>query len=486
MSETAVWRSAGRPSLGAGLIGGLSVMLAGAVVVGRGVQPVAALLIAVSALVAWHGVIVRWEVLLGLVLAITLFVPIGRYTLPIDLPIDLEFFRIGVALVLTAWAISLVLDPELRVRRSPLDRPVALIVFATLGSVIVNFGRVLPLESAVLKDVTFFLSFVVFFYFVVSVLTSRAAVIGVAQFLVAGVAAVAFFAIVESRTHFNVFDHVRSVFPFLQFDPLPPDFRYGVLRAVGSSEHPIALGVLFAMVLPLAFGLAKSLSRVWWAPTLVIALGLLATVSRTPILVMVAAGCTLLWLRPRDVVRLLPLMIPMIIVIKIAVPGSLATVKASFFPEGGLIAQQTTLADDPTLISGRANLVPRLHEGMRTPLLGQGMGTRQTGLDNPLRNAPILDNQWLGLFLEIGLLGIIGWVWLVGRSVRVLGRIAQSRASPDGWLAAGLAAGITGFAVGMATYDSLAFVQEAFVFWTLVALSAALVNAVERDVPTAA
>ena len=45
---------------------------------------------------------------------------------------------------------------------------------------------------------------------------------------------------------------------------------------------------------------------------------------------------------------------------------------------------------------------------MRRPLLGQGLGTRQTGADNPLRNAPILDNQWLGTFLDIGLLGSLG------------------------------------------------------------------------------
>ena len=59
---------------------------------------------------------------------------------------------------------------------------------------------------------------------------------------------------------------------------------------------------------------------------------------------------------------------------------------------------------------------------MRRPILGQGVGTRQTGEDNPLRNAPILDNQWLGLFLDVGLLGIAGWIWLIVRIDRRLGR----------------------------------------------------------------
>ena len=42
-------------------------------------------------------------------------------------------------------------------------------------------------------------------------------------------------------------------------------------------------------------------------------------------------------------------------------------------------------------------------------------------------------------------------------------------------VAAAFAASITGFAVAMTTYDSLAFVQETFVFWTILALSATLI-----------
>ncbi len=472
-----------RPNLGLGVVAACAVMLAGTVVVGRGAQPVASLLIVVATLVAWHRALLRWRVLLLFVLAIVLFVPIARYSLPIDLPFGLEFYRLAVAFVLAAWVGSLLVDPKTRLRRSPFDRPIGLIVFATLGSVLVNVGRVLPLESAVLKSVTFFLSFILFYYFIISVVTSQAAVVRVTQFLVAGVACIAFFALVEQRTHFNVFDHLRVAFPFLEFQPLPPDVRYGLLRARASSQHPIALGVLFAMMVPLGLALAKSRSSRWWGPTLLIMCGLAGTASRTPILALVAAGFTLLWLRPRDVVRLLPLVIPMLIVVKIAAPGAIATVKNSFFPQGGLLAQQSTLAGDPTLISGRANLGPRLREGIRTPLLGQGQGTRQTGSDNPLRNAPILDNQWLGLFLEIGLLGVIGWVWLIVRSVGRLGRVARTRGSPEGWLAAGLAASITSFAVGMFTYDSLAFIQEAFVLWTLLALAAVLVG-IDRETGT--
>jgi O-antigen ligase len=205
----------------------------------------------------------------------------------------------------------------------------------------------------------------------------------------------------------------------------------------------------------------------------------MATASRTPLLVAIAAGLVLAALRPRDMRSLIPLLVPLLVVIKLALPGSIATVKNAFFPPGGLIEQQTALSAeaDPLLAGGRVRqLGPALREASRTPLVGQGFGTRQTGFDNPLRNAPILDNQWLGLLLEMGLAGVVAWVWLIGRAVRRLGTQARVRAGPEGWLAAGLAASIVGFAAGMFTYDSLAFVQEAFVFWMLVGLAGSMLR----------
>lgn len=467
------------PDLGTGLIAAFSVVLAAAVVVGRGVAPAAVLLIVLSALVVWHRSILAWPSLLCLVLAIVLFVPVSRYSLPINLPLGLELYRVAVALVLTVWVASLLVDPTVRLRRTPLDAPVALIVAATLGSIAMNHGRVAPLASLVFKSLMVFVSFIVLYYFVSSVVKTAAGVYLITQVFVCGVAVVAFFAIVEQRTGFNVFDHVRTVLPFLQLEGGGLAYRYGLIRATGSADHPIALGVLFAMAFPLGLAFAMSRSRVWWIPTSLILIGVLASGSRTPFLALLTAGVALLWLRPRDVRSLLPLAIPMVIVIKIVAPGSIATLKNSFLPtsgQEGVLASQHELAADPTLISGRANFKPRLREGLRRPLLGQGLGTRQTGFNNPRRNAPILDNQWLGTFLDIGLIGIVGWVWLFVRVVRRLAPIARTRGSPDGFLAAGFVASIAGFAVAMFTYDSLAFIQEAVILWVLLALAATLIS----------
>jgi hypothetical protein len=468
------------PDIGSVLIVASSLLLAATVVAGRGVVPVAAMVILLSAVVAWHRWILSWQVLLCLVIASVVFVPVKRYALAVELPFGLEFYRLTVAMILLVWVASLLVDPRVRLRRTPFDGPVALIVAASLCSVAVNFGRVAPLASAVLKNFTLFLSFILVFYFIASIVTTLSAVVAVTKFIVSGAAVVAAFAVVEQRTGFNVFDHVRTVLPFLQFNGSALYSRYGLIRAIGSADHPISLGSFLAMCLPLGFALARSGSILWSVPTVVTLMGIMATASRTPILAVAAAVIVFLWLRPRDMRPLLPLVIPLAIAIKIIAPGSIGMVKGLFFPEGGtksLVAEQSTLAADPTLLSGRANFWPRLVDGLQRPILGQGLGTRQTGEDNPLRNAPILDNQWLGLFLDVGLVGLFAWIWLVVRSARRLGRLARTRGSPEGMLAAAFAAAIVGFAVAMVTYDSLAYVQASLVFWVLLALSAALVRA---------
>ena len=202
------------PDLASGFIVACSLMLAAAVVVGRGVQPAAAMLIVLSAVVAWHRWIFTWHVLLVCRHRESCCSSrSGATRWRSHLPFGLELYRIAVALVLLVWVASLLVDPRVRLRRTPLDAPVALIVAASLGSVAVNFGRVAPLASAVLKGVTLFLSFIIFFYFIASVVTSVASVVVVTKFIVSGVAVVAFFAIVEQRTGFNVFDHVRTCLP---------------------------------------------------------------------------------------------------------------------------------------------------------------------------------------------------------------------------------------------------------------------------------
>ena len=150
------------------VMGGGFALIGASVLLGIGVETIAAVVALGTVLAAWHQSVLRWPALVALLISIMLFVPIGRYSIPVDLPFGLELYRVAVAFVLAVWAGALLVDPNVRLRRSPFDLPLLIIVCATLGSLAVNVGRVAPLGPAVLKSITFFLSFVLVHYLLVS------------------------------------------------------------------------------------------------------------------------------------------------------------------------------------------------------------------------------------------------------------------------------------------------------------------------------
>jgi hypothetical protein len=62
--------------------------------------------------------------------------------------------------------------------------------------------------------------------------------------------------------------------------------------------------------------------------------------------------------------------------------------KAAFFPEGGLIAQQSRIgADHNPRRAGVSACSPMLSEASGKPFVGHGYGTRISGFGSPDRNA---------------------------------------------------------------------------------------------------
>lgn len=437
------------------------------------VVPIVAL--ATAAAVGYRSLL-TWRALVAMIILVILLVPIRRYQLPGNLPFELEPYRILVAVVAAAWLSSLLIDPRVRVRRSGFEGPLVLFACGLVGSVLANPGRVRAVEPDVVKGLMFFASFLLLFYLIVSVGRSLGRLDRLVQITLVGGAFVAVFAVIESRTGFNLFDRFSGVVPLMELNEAPDiKGRGGRLRVYASSQHPIALGAAFVMLIPLAIYLVRqSGRRRWWLVAGLLALGALATVSRTSILMLIVVGLVFLWLRPRETRRLWPALLPVLLLVHFALPGTIGSLKSSFFPPGGLIAEQKTNAGQRG--SGRiADLGPSLREYSRSPLFGQGFGTRV--VDAERQNAAILDNQWLGTLLETGLVGVIGLGWLFVRVVRRLGRSAKKDPSEDGWLFAALAAGIAAYAVGMFTYDAFAFIQVTFLLFILLAFAAVSLRA---------
>jgi hypothetical protein len=417
---------------------------------------------------------------------VIVFIPIKRYSFETGLPFQLEPYRVLVAVLLGGWAACLLVDRRIRLQRTGLEAPIAVIAVATFGSVLANTARVEELHAHVFKSLSYLASFFLVFFLVATVTRRAADVDAVLKTLVSAMAVVGVLAVIESRTGMTPFGHLSKLLPVLEETEGEID-RAGVRRARGPAEHPIALGAALVLVVPLAFYLASTAKkrRLWWWIALAVAsMGVLATLSRTGIVMVLVVGFVYLILRRRETVRFWPLVLPFLAAVHFAMPGTLGTIKASFFPKGGLIAEQENKSYS-CISSGRiADIGPTLDQLSGQPLLGIGYGTRiVTGL-NP--NACILDDQWLATLLETGIVGAVGWLWFFARFIRRLGGVAVRR-SAEGDLCVALVAAVAAYAVGMFTYDALSFVQVTFIVFLLIGMGASvLLHARPREEDEAA
>jgi hypothetical protein len=468
------------------VVGAALVLLAVAVATGSNLRLAAIPLAVLVVLVAFHERLFAWHSLMALTVLVILFIPIRRYALTAALPFQLELYRIIVAAIALAWLTSLLIDPRVRLRSSAMDRPIAAFLIAVMLSVVFNLPRVEAVGSVFAKTITFFLSFFVVFYLIVSLLRSPRAIDFVVRTLLVGGAVLGLFAILESRTGYNAFDHLRTVLPFLKVDWAGLSDtnvqRGGNLRVYASAQHPIALGAAFAVLLPLAVYRARaSGQRRWWVAAFFIFFGLFTAQSRTAILMLLAIIIVFAALYPRQMKRLWPMLLPAIAVMHLMLPGTLGTIKDSFFPKGGLVAEQ----GNQQVGSGRvATLGPVLRtEFLPNPTLGEGFATRITQDDasGVLANAPITDNQWLSLLAQTGFVGVLAFLWILVRGIRRMGAAAKRDPTGRGWLLGSTTASVAAFGVGMFTFDAFSFIQVTILFFIVLALGAATLRTSTAD-----
>jgi hypothetical protein len=422
----------------------------------------------------------RWHVMVSSIILIVLLVPIGRYGLPITLPFQLEPYRALVMVVAIAWCASMLAEPKaVRLYPSGLRGPLMAIWLVIVIGAALNLGTIQDrgLTMDVVFKMSFFASYVIVMLLIGCVVRTRYDIDRAIKVLIAGGAFVAFFTLVENKTGYNLFNHLQQFIPIFRFDPsqLPTylEQRGSGNRVMASAQHPIALGAALAMLLPVGLYLGfRTKSKLWWACVGLIGIGVMTTVARTAILMLIVSGVMIAILKPAAVKRLWWAIVPFVLVVNIAVPSTFGTLKASFFPEGGLVAQQNTNpgGDASNRVS---DIGPSLQEAKATPFFGQGWGTRVPKKLDPTKTRRYLDDQWLGLILETGYLGFLAFLWFFARNVRLLGGAATRDETAHGWLLAGLAASIFAFAIGMVTFDAFGFPQVTLLMYIMCGLGIA-------------
>jgi hypothetical protein len=219
-------------------------------------------------------------------------------------------------------------------------------------------------------------------------------------------------------------------------------------RAAGTAIHPIELGVVAGMLLPLAIHLAiwdkERSPRNRWAPVVLIGLAIPASVSRSAILALAVALGVLIALMPsRQRLFALSAVPFAIAAVFMTAPGLIGTLR-SFFAAGTSDPSIGTRVDDYPLVERMVQ---------QAPWFGQGGNTYT--FDNMI---DILDNQYLKTAIEQGLFGVVALAafFLVPVGAALIAR--RHTRDPELQLlcaalaGAGLAATICSF-----TFDSLSF-----------------------------
>ncbi|WP_193614069.1 O-antigen ligase family protein [Nocardioides lijunqiniae] len=287
--------------------------------------------------------------------------------------------------------------------------------------------------------------------------------------LVVGVGACATVGIVQFVTGQALTD--RLSIPGLSVNTILPTVapRDGFSRAIGTTINPIEFGVVMAAMLPLCVHVGLhgtgGLVRRWW-PTLVVVLAVPFANSRSGFLALLAALLVIFPLWPAPV-RLRACIVGAFgtVGLFLLVPGMLGTITSMF---SGLSSDPTTTSRTGSYELGWAFIE-------HAPLFGRGFMTFLP----PYR---VIDNQYLGLLIDTGLVGTLALVATFLTGIGVALTVRRRTASPElRSLAAALAAGISGLTLSYAFFDALTFPTAAAVTALLLGLVDALWRIVSAE-----
>jgi O-antigen ligase len=277
-------------------------------------------------------------------------------------------------------------------------------------------------------------------------------------------AALASLGIVQFFTRFDIAAHIHVPGLSLNESTDYIQLRDGFNRVAGTAAHPIEFGVVLATVFPIAIHQAmyatperRNRARVRVA---LIAVALPMSVSRSAMLGVLAAGLVMAagWTWRRRAQAAVAA-VAFVAGMRLVVPGLMGTIRNMF----------TGLQSDSSYVARTQHASEAYAYIGQRPWFGRGFGTFL-----PSRYV-LLDNQYLGLLVETGVVGLLAFVALfctafgVGHHVACVGATEERRSL--GWA---LAAAAAVPLVTYITFDAFGFAMANGVTMLVVGCAGAL------------
>lgn len=417
--------------------------------------------------------------LLAIFMAVVWLVPFNTIQLTISLPIDLKFDRLILPIIIAVWLLSIAAGSRdaPRVRLTWIHAGVGAFLTLACLSLVLDapfLNHTLELDDGV-KRLVLIASYVWVFVIVASSIR-RSEVSSFLTYNVVLAALCAFGMVVEYRFHYNVFYEWSDKL-------LPGIFSVGTAEAGavddigrslvrGPAEVPLEAVAMLAMALPIAIARLMHVSA--WKPRLLYGLAIclfmaaaVSTYRKSAFVIPIAVLLTLAYFRRRELLRLAPLALILIVVVHIISPAAIGSIAEQL---------QGDKLDSVATVSDRTSDYDAVRPDVWTHLaVGRGFGTYDH------QTYRLLDEELLHRLVEGGVLGLAAYMFMIV-SVILVARIPIHRRHPvEAPVALAGAAAAVGFLVASTLFDVMSFPHCPYILMGLAGLLVAVLAPDEAD-----
>jgi peptidoglycan/LPS O-acetylase OafA/YrhL len=386
-----------------------------------------------------------------------------------SLPVDLKFDRIVLPFIMVTWVLALAAGRRAAPRVRLTWVHAGVLGFAALAclTLAVNahyLDQTLQLDRGV-KQLTLLGAYVIFFLMVASIVR-RSEVSAFLRYTLVLAVIAAIGTIIEYRFQYNVFyDLAHKLLPGFQVGSAQSSSLDNLGRRLveGPAEVPLEAVGMFTMALPIALVGITDATRwrqriLYGLAAAVLLAAAIATERKSGLIGPVAVILTLAYFKRRQMLRLVPLAVVLVAVVKVLAPGAI----------GGVTSQLKPSNLGVSTVSERVVRYDAIRPDVWLHLtIGQGFG---------VYSVRVLDNEFLDRLIEGGVLGLIAYVLMLLSIVFVAARAVRRREPPAATVGIVAASAAMGTLVLSATYDLMAFPHGPYVLLSLAGLLAVVVK----------
>lgn len=414
-------------------------------------------------------------------IAILWLLPINAITLQASLPVELKLDRLALPIVVVTWLLSLAVGGRgaPRWRFTKVHGVVAAFVAVAFLSVVLNaanLDQTLELELAI-KKLTLLAAFFTTFLLVASVV--RPSEVRPFMTLTLALAVICALGVIwEYRFQVNLFyEWSATLLPGI-FHVSPPATgafdEIGRPAVIGPADLGLEAVAMLSMALPIAFvrlmHSERGSERLLYGLAICIVFGaMVSTYRKSALLAPVAICVVLAYFRRRELLRLAPLGVVVLVALPILAPSALSSVVDQFAPSHLHVATVDDRVSDYDAI--RPDLLSH-------PAFGRGYGTYEH------TSYRILDNDLLMRVVETGIVGLAAFVLMLVMLIVFAAPIIRGRDPSRAPPALAIAAAAGAFLVLSELFDIMSFPHTPYILMTLAGLLAVIVGASEERAPS--